>query len=122
MNLLVTGANGFIGYKLCEKVLNTGWHVRGTVRPSTYRNNLPSGVDVVPIEEIGPLTDWSKVMSGVDTVVHLAAQVQVINEIAARSVNVAGTERIARIASDSGVKRFVFLSTVKVNGKGDPIY
>lgn len=121
MNLLVTGANGFIGSKLCEKLLNTGWHVRGTVRPSTYRNNLPSDVDVVPIEEIGPLTDWSKVMSGVDTVVHLAAQVHVINEIAARSVNVAGTKRIARIASDSGVKRFVYLSTVKVNGEGKAI-
>jgi nucleoside-diphosphate-sugar epimerase len=126
MNLLVTGANGFIGYKLCEKVLNTGWHVRGTVRPSTYRNNLPSGVDVVPIEEIGPLTDWSKVMSGVDTVVHLAARVQVINDIAADvsdaygSVNVAGTERLARMVAACGIRRFIYLSTVKVNGEGKP--
>jgi len=124
MNLLVTGANGFIGSKLCEKVLNIGWHVRGTVRPSTYRNNLPSDIDVVPIEEIGPLTDWSKVMSGVDTVVHLAARVHVINDIAADvsdaygSVNVAGTERLARMAAASGIRRFIYLSTVKVNGEG----
>jgi len=124
MNLLVTGANGFIGSKLCEKVLDTGGHVRGTVRPSTYRNNLPSDIDVVPTEEIGPLTDWSKVMSGVDTVVHLAARVHVISSIAAhvsddyRSVNVAATERLAMIASACGVKRFVYLSTVKVNGEG----
>jgi len=123
MNLLVTGANGFIGYKLCEKVLNIGWHVRGTVRPSTYRNNLPFDVDVVPIEEIGPLTDWSKVMSDVDTVVHLAARVHEINDIAAdvsdayRSVNVAGTERLARMAVASGIRRFIYLSTVKVNGE-----
>lgn len=124
MNLLVTGANGFIGYKLCEKLLNIGWHVRGTVRPSTYRNNLPFDVDVVPIEEIGPLTDWSKVMSGVDTVVHLAARVHLINDIAADvsdaygSVNVAGTERLARMAAACGIRRFIYLSTVKVNGEG----
>jgi nucleoside-diphosphate-sugar epimerase len=124
MNLLVTGANGFIGSGLCKKVLDMGGYVRGTVRPSPCRNILPSGVDVVPVEEIGPLTDWSNVMSGVDTVVHLAARVHVINPVAAhvsdtyRSLNVAGTERLARMAAASGIRRLIYMSTVKVNGQG----
>jgi nucleoside-diphosphate-sugar epimerase len=127
MNLLVTGANGFIGSGLCKKVLDMGGYVRGIVRPSTYRNTLPSDIDVVPVEEIGPLTDWSNVMSGVDTVVHLAARVHVINHFEAqvsdayRSVNVAGTERLARIAAVSGIRRLIYISTVKVNGEGKTI-
>jgi nucleoside-diphosphate-sugar epimerase len=121
MNLLVTGANGFIGTQLCGNLLKRGWHVRGTVRPSTYRNNLPSHVDVVPIEKIDPLTDWTKVMSGMDSIVHLAAQVHGVNDIVAGSVNVDGTEHLARMAAVSGIRRFIYLSTVKVNGEGQSL-
>jgi len=122
--VLVTGAAGFIGRELCRKMLAGNWYVRGIMRRSTYRNNLPFGVDVIPIEEITPRTDWSKILFGVHTVVHLAAQAHVINGLsedslaAYRYVNTAGTERLAQTASASGVKRFVYLSTVKVNGEG----
>ena len=125
--VLVTGATGFIGQELCKKILLGNWFVRGIIRLSTYRNNLPSDVDVIPLEEIGPRTDWSKALSGVDIVVHLSARVHVINDpsedslAAYRYVNAAGTERLARIASAYGVKRFVYLSSVKVNGEGKPV-
>ena len=105
-------------------MLAGNWYVRGIMRRSTYRNNLPFGFDVIPIEEITPRTDWSKILFGVHTVVHLAAQAHVINGLsedslaAYRYVNTAGTERLAQTASASGVKRFVYLSTVKVNGEG----
>ncbi len=121
--VIVTGANGFIGQALCKGMASNGWHVRGTVRSIEQAASLPAGVEVVQIESIGPDTDWSDALAGVDTVVHLAARVHVMNDTAAepiavfRQVNVAGTERLARIAATNGVKRFIFLSTVKVNGK-----
>lgn len=102
---------------------SNGWHVRGTVRSIEQAASLPAGVEVVQIESIGPDTDWSDALAGVDTVVHLAARVHVMNDRVAdplsafRQVNVAGTERLARMAADAGVKRLVFLSTVKVNGE-----
>jgi len=80
----------------------------------------------VPICSIGPDTDWGKAFDGIDTVIHLAARVHVMDETdgeplaAYRRVNVAGTERLARSAAAAGVKRFVFLSSVKVNGEEAP--
>lgn len=121
---LITGATGFVGRSLCEKMLNSGWLVRGTVRSGKYLTGIPTGVEIVQIQSIGPTTDWSLVLNGVGVVVHLAARVHVMNDTVAdplaafREVNVVGTERLARMAAASGVKRFVFLSSVKVNGEG----
>lgn len=81
-------------------------------------------IEVAPVGSIGPDTDWGAALSGVDTVVHLAARVHVTDETAAdpmaafRQVNVLGTERLARSAAAAGVRRLVFLSSVKVNGEG----
>lgn len=86
--------------------------------------NLPAGVEVVQITSIGADTNWSDALAGVDTVVHLAARVTVMNDTEAyplaafRQVNVAGTERLARMAAINGVKRFVYVSSVKLNGEG----
>jgi len=123
-NVLITGANGFIGRALCKRLLVDGYQVRGAVRDGRQMTFQPSGVERVQIGNIGPKTDWYKVLAGVDGIVHLAARVHVINgcsedSLAAyRYVNTAGTERLAQTASASGVKRFVYLSTVKVNGEG----
>ncbi|MEK7199587.1 MAG: NAD-dependent epimerase/dehydratase family protein, partial [Bacteroidota bacterium] len=123
MNILVTGANGFVGQALCKRLVADGWQVRGTFRSAEQTVDLPAGVEIVQIKSIGADTDWSDVLAGVDAVVHLAARVHVMNDTAAellaafRQVNVAGTERLARIAATNGVKRFIFLSTVKVNGE-----
>ena len=73
--------------------------------------------------DVGPDTDWTAALTGVSVVIHLAARVHVIGESAAspldafRTVNVAGTERLLAQALTSGVRRVVYLSSVKVNGE-----
>jgi nucleoside-diphosphate-sugar epimerase len=122
-NVLITGSTGFVGRPLCEKLLLKGYCVRGSVRNAEATANLPAGVQSAPIESIGPDTDWSAALTGIDTVIHLAARVHVMDEtagdplIAYRQVNVAGTENLARQAAAHGVRRLVFLSSVKVNGE-----
>ena len=75
------------------------------------------------VGNIGPETDWSDALSGIEDIVHLAARVHVMRESAAdplaefRKVNTAGTLNLARQAVAAGVKRFVFISTIKVNGE-----
>lgn len=87
---------------------------------------LPKGVEAVTIGSIGPDTEWGESLSGVDTVIHLAARVHVMNDTLAdpltayRKVNVQGTEALARAAAKAGAKRFVFLSSVKVHGEEAP--
>ena len=123
LNMLVTGATGFVGRPLCSKLLAKARQVRGTVWLDDSAVSLPAGVDTIPISSIGPDTDWSEALVGIDTVVHLAARVHVMDETAEeplaayRRVNVAGTERLARMAAANGVKRLVFLSSVKVHGE-----
>src|SRR5690606_3524075 len=78
------------------------------------------------VPSIGAATDWSEARDGVETVVHLAARVHVLREGAAdplaefRAVNVEATANLARQAARAGVKRFIFISTIKVNGAGTP--
>ncbi len=122
--VLVTGATGFIGRPLCGKLAAAGWLIRAAVRYSSDENTLPAGTEVVRIPGAGPDTDWREALQGVDDVVHLAARVHVMRDKAAdplaayREVNAAGTARLAAAAGAAGVRRFVFMSTVKVNGEG----
>ncbi|MDL1983055.1 MAG: NAD-dependent epimerase/dehydratase family protein, partial [Deltaproteobacteria bacterium] len=120
MNILITGANGFIGQALCKRMLADGYQVHGAVRSAAKMTVLPSGVEGVMI---GPETDWSEALVGIDEVVHLAARVHVMREssvdplAAYRKVNVEGTKCLAIAAVNAGVKRFVYISSVKVNGE-----
>ena len=122
-NVLVTGASGFIGRALCDKLLADGYHVRGAVRSSAQMTAMPSGVDGVMVGDIGPETDWGEALVGIDGVLHLAARVHVMREssvdplAAYREVNVEGTKCLAIAAANAGVKRFVYISSVKVNGE-----
>jgi nucleoside-diphosphate-sugar epimerase len=121
-SILITGGNGFVGRALCARMQADDWYVRRTVRSVEQATSRPSGVDTLQVESISTDTDWSDPLTGVDTVVHLAARVHVLHETAIdpltafRQVNVAGTERLALMAVDAGVRRFVFLSSVGVNG------
>ncbi|RZB38084.1 MAG: hypothetical protein SRB2_00430 [Desulfobacteraceae bacterium Eth-SRB2] len=121
--IFITGAAGFIGQALCKRIIAKGWKIRGSVRSSSQLNKLPSEVDALQVELIGPDTNLKKALEGVDTVIHLSARVHVMNECykdslaSYQQVNVAGTKRLSSLAADSGCRRFVFMSSVKVNGK-----
>ena len=121
--VLVTGANGFVGRVLCRRLLDAGFKVRAAVRSSAAGSDLPEGMEMVIVGDIGDHTDWREALAGVDVVVHLAARVHVMQETAQdplaafREVNVLGTERLARQAASQGVQRLIFLSSIKVNGE-----
>lgn len=118
---LVTGANGFVGQPLCRELAARGYSVREVVREST-RAEITCG-DLRRIPGISGDTDWSDVFAGIDTVIHLAARVHVMREDAAnpldafRQVNVVGTRRLAEAAVAAGVRRLVYVSSVKVSGE-----
>jgi nucleoside-diphosphate-sugar epimerase len=121
--ILVTGANGFVGSALLPCLSASGWQVHAALRrPPAVTPAAP--FEPVVVGQIGAATDWSSALSGVESVVHLAARVHVMRESAHepltefRRVNVAGTLRLARQAAAAGVRRFVFMSSIKVNGEG----
>jgi nucleoside-diphosphate-sugar epimerase len=101
-----------------------GWTVRGSVRSENQAHLLPQEAESVQIASIGPDTDWTNALIDVEAVIHLAARAHIIKDTSSgllseyRTVNTAGTERLARFAASKGVRRFVFMSTVKVNGEG----
>lgn len=119
--ILVTGAAGFVGQAACRGLLTAGEEVRAVVRFDA--DPLPAGVEHCIIGDIGTGTDWRSALTGVDVFVHLAARVHVMREQASdplaefRRVNVGGTLNLARQAAQAGVRRFIFLSSIKVNGE-----
>ena len=121
--VLVTGATGFVGSSLSERLLSEGCDVRGTFLHFESPSALVAGVNPVPVEPLGPDTPWSHAVAGIDTVIHLAARVHMMDDQAAdpltefRLVNTEGTKRLAQEAVKAGVKRLVFISSIKVNGE-----
>jgi UDP-glucose 4-epimerase len=113
-SVLVTGASGFVGRHLVPVLAQAGWRVRRAVRTPTGRD------DEVLIGSIGPETDWQAALAGVEAVVHLAARAHHPGEEHAaelyRTVNTEGTLQLARSAAAGGVRQFVHLSTILVNG------
>jgi lipopolysaccharide/colanic/teichoic acid biosynthesis glycosyltransferase/dTDP-4-dehydrorhamnose reductase len=122
--VLVTGAGGFIGSALCSKLLAQGWRVCGTFRSKRSTEQLSNRIKAFLITSIDSATKWNHVLSGIDTVVHLAARVHVMTDVSSdplakyRKINVAGTKHLAIEAAKAGVKRFIYISSVKVNGEG----
>jgi nucleoside-diphosphate-sugar epimerase len=125
MKILVTGANGFIGQRLCETLLKAGYFVREAVRhlpESVHSLESRNNAEFVFIDNVSPETNWSMALKGIDCIIHLAAHVHIMRETSGdpfavfRNVNAEGTSLLARMAADAGVKRLVFISTVKVNG------
>lgn len=124
MRVCVTGASGFVGQALCAELLRHGHAVRCALRQRGGRPALPQGGETVVVNTIDAATDWSAALGGCSAVVHLAARVHVMDDKASdplaefRKVNTEGTLNLARQAAQAGVKRFVFVSTIKVNGEG----
>ncbi|PDV90444.1 NAD-dependent dehydratase [Rhizobium sp. H4] len=121
MRCLVTGAAGFVGSplvkrlhaeKICDLVVTT----------RSEKSAFPDDVRHFPID-ITDRTDWAAALAGVDVILHLAARVHIMNDRAAdplaefRRTNTAATLNLAEQAARAGVKRFVFVSTIKVNGE-----
>ena len=121
--MLVTGGYGFVGRAVCAGLAKRKQHVVCAVRTEPTSPMEGEFLHLTRIGDIAAGTDWSGSLSGVCTVVHLAARAHVMRDTvpdplaAYRTVNVDGTLNLARQAAAAGVRRFVFVSSVKVNGE-----
>jgi len=119
--LLVTGGTGFIGEAVLRRVNALGMAVIAVTRSSSSR--LPGAVPVISKGDLTPETDWSDVLKGVSVVIHTAARAHVTREATVEQfkeihrVNVEGTLNLAQQAVEAGVRRFIFVSSIKVNGE-----
>jgi nucleoside-diphosphate-sugar epimerase len=118
--ILVTGASGFVGRALCAHLQQQGCEVHAAVRAPA--DGLQAN-RLVRIEALAPDADWADALAGIDVVVHLAARVHVMRDTSAdpalafRQANVDASLQLARQAAKAGVRRLVFMSSVKANGE-----
>lgn len=117
MKVLVTGANGFVGHALCARLNKNGVLVVPSVRRACGM------LGEYAVADIHSETSWAYALKGCQAVIHLAARVHVMKDksldplAAFRRVNVEGAANLARQAATAGVHRFVYLSSIKVNGE-----
>lgn len=116
MKILITGYSGFVGSHLLEELQgNYELKLIGRASPSIECEHLQASIDSI--------TDYSQIMSDTDVVIHLAARAHIMNDTVCnpldeyREVNVRGTFNLAEQAANSGVKRFIYISSIKVNGE-----
>lgn len=126
MNVLVTGATGFVGRRIIE-LLTSSQQFTPIAAIRKESSQLSSRIQTVMIEDLGPDNLWGNSLKDVQIVIHTAARVHIMNDSAKdplsefRKVNVEGTLNLARQAAEAGVKRFIFLSSIKVNGESTPL-
>jgi len=121
MKVLITGASGFVGRATCAWLAMQGLEVVGAVRHTPAQP--VADVDYRIVSNLDADTDWRATLAGVEGIIHCAARVHVMRETADdplaafRAANVDGTEQLALQAVAAGVKRLVFISSIKVNGE-----
>ncbi|MBI2791942.1 MAG: NAD-dependent epimerase/dehydratase family protein [Gammaproteobacteria bacterium] len=117
--VLVTGATGFVGRHLCLHLLSQGYHVTAIGRKETYDISHENLVYFC-VDHIDANTNWHEFLYDVSVVVHLAARVHHLQDKGMsalplyQEINVKGTQQLAKAAVKAGVKRFVYISTIKV--------
>ena len=117
MNILITGATGFIGQNLCTVAAANNHSIRATIRPSPTTPNLPPAIKLIPVASItDPLPPIA--LDHVDTIIHLAARAHILNDTAADptaeffKINTQATLSLAQAALAAGVKHFIFISSI----------
>jgi nucleoside-diphosphate-sugar epimerase len=121
--VLVTGSTGFLGRPLCHALAGSGLNVRALYR-EPRQAPAASGIQAVPCRDIASIEQWRPILAGIDTVIHLAGRAHVMHERSTRGTsaymraNLESTMLIARAAAAHGVRRFLFLSSIKVYGDG----
>jgi len=123
--ILITGANGFVGSAVVDKIFRDGlFEVRAAARQMIA--GLPDNVRMVQVAALEDHGNWKDALSGINMVIHTAARVHIMNDAVSnplaefRKVNVEGTLNLARQAAEAGVNRFIFISSIKVNGEFTP--
>jgi nucleoside-diphosphate-sugar epimerase len=120
--ILVTGASGFIGRALLDFLRGEAWDVLGTVRGAAELTR-----ELVHAPELSPTSNWREVLADRNIVVHTAARAHVLKETEKdplavfRMVNTEGTLNLARQAASMGIRRFIFISSIGVNGAFTPL-
>ncbi len=123
LKVMITGSNGFVGTGISRVLEKTNFKLVKPQRAEiSLSNNQKLGGKNQIMNGIGPFTNWERYLSGVDTVIHCAAitdpEISVYSNYysALRSINVDGTLNLARQAVSQGIRRFIFISSIKVNG------
>jgi nucleoside-diphosphate-sugar epimerase len=120
VKILVTGARGFVGQALCRHIRASGHELVAVVR------QVATESDEIALGTLDAQTDWRNSLSGVDVVVHLAGRAHTVDapgddvDAIYHAANVEVTRNLAEQAREAGVQRFVFVSTIKVNGESTP--
>ena len=118
--IFVTGASGFIGHPLCKTLSNSNFFVRGSIRSDDllFTNNH---IEYVSVGNISHQTYWKEVLSGIDCIIHCAGRAHRMHENKNSNeyylMNIESTKNLAEQAAEVGVKRLIFLSSIKVNGE-----
>ena len=122
-NICVTGANGFIGKFLCKVLDSSDRSIRGIVRTLNTSMNS-SKIEYVPVGDMNSKINWREHLNGFDCIIHCAGKAHVMNEKkeskdsnAYQLANTEVTKVLAEQAAEAGVKKLIFLSSVKVNGE-----
>lgn len=123
--VLLTGCTGFVGSSVLTRLCRDGMEVVACSRAEMLKT--PSEARYMRVAGLDSSTDWTPALDGGEVVIHSAARVHVMHDQSSdplaefRKVNVEGTLNLARQAAAAGVRRFIFISSIKVNGEGTPV-